>query len=552
MSEHSTHPWSLPFEPTSDQVAAIEAIIEWWTEGDPQRDQVFRLFGYAGTGKTSIAIYLPQILGLHQAGRYRFGAFSGKAVNVLQTKMVRAGKAWQAEVEGLAAAEAAGQVEDLHELVSCVPAEPDKCATLHKLLYGPPIDLKKENARLEELISGLHAAMRQAEAMGRGEAAELSFWSVVVETFRDRGGRNMDLGFGASDWTPQDARDQIKALDEQIRINTQVARARGWLYFAPQEASPLLDVDLLIADEVSMVSDHMAQDILSTGVRVLVLGDPEQLPPISGNGYFVRPSAGQPDAMLQTVTRQAAGSPVLSIATQVRAGVDTATWAEADSVILCWRRATRWGAVKYVRETLLGRPAGVPVPGDKIMVLANNSDIGVFNGQTFVVDEVEMPLGSGPAVHPAHSEPAPWGTGRPIGAEVDPFDTPLQGLVDVFDSGDPDVIRLQVHEEGVPDSSTPLEVYRFGFLGDKEEKDAGAQRLGSRGKIALATFAQAVTVHKAQGSEWGKVLFIDEGRAMFSMEANRGGYDYAERQTRRFRYTAITRARDEIVVVRKS
>lgn len=511
--------WGLPFEPTDDQVAAIEAIIEWWNEGDGSDSQVFRLFGYAGTGKTSIAIYLPHILGV---SRYKFGAFSGKAVNVLQTKMVKAQREYTA---------ALGNDEDAPEPWT-YPATPENCGTLHSLLYGPPIDLKKENARLEEKIDVLRAGIKESDSdviAPTSDVRRLCFEGLSLE----------------------DARNVITSFEEQIAANTRTAKARGWLYFAPQEMSPLNDVDLLIADEVSMVSDTMAQDILSTGVRVLVLGDPEQLPPVRGNGYFVQ---AKPDAMLQTVTRQAAGSPVLSTATQVRAGVDTETWtvpwrsvnhasfADDDAVILCWRRATRWGAVKYVRETLLSRPAGVPVPGDKIMVLANNKDIGVYNGQCFVVDEVEEP----PAMHEWKTAVDSNGT-VPAGLSM-----VVEGDVADYEVYDPDVLRLVVHEEGMPDSSTPLEVYRFGFLGDQEEKDAGAQRLGGRGRIALATFAQAVTVHKAQGSEWGRVLFIDEGRAMFSMEAKRGGYDYADRQTRRFRYTAITRARDEVVIVRKS
>lgn len=528
----SENRWGLPFDPTDDQVAAIEAIIEWWNEGDGSDSQVFRLFGYAGTGKTSIAIYLPHILGV---ARYKFGAFSGKAVNVLQSKMIRATKAYLTSIGDVIPDEVHPDSPGAHAAADalCIPARAENCGTLHSLLYGPPIDLKKENARLQEKAEALRKAIKAADG------------DVIALTDEIR-------WLHLDDLSVSEARAMIGHFEDEIAANTRIAKTRGWLYFAPQEQSPLLDVDLLIADEVSMVSDTMAQDILSTGVRVLVLGDPEQLPPVRGNGYFVQ---AKPDAMLQTVTRQAAGSPVLSTATQVRAGVDTDTWtvpwrsvnhasfADDDAVILCWRRATRWGAVKYVRETLLSRPAGVPVPGDKIMVLANNKDIGVYNGQCFVVDEVEEP----PAVHE-------WKTA------VDKDGTMPAGLasvvegepIDVYDSGDPDVLRLVVHEEGMPDSSTPLEVYRFGFLGDQEEKDAGAQRLGGRGRIALATFAQAVTVHKAQGSEWGRVLFIDEGRAMFSMEAKRGGYDYADRQTRRFRYTAITRARDEVVIVRKS
>src|ERR1035437_1030759 len=43
---------------------------------------------------------------------------------------------------------------------------------------------------------------------------------------------------------------------------------------------------LIIIDEVSMVDSDLGQDLESFGVKILVLGDPAQLPPIKGDGYF--------------------------------------------------------------------------------------------------------------------------------------------------------------------------------------------------------------------------------------------------------------------------
>ena len=74
---------------------------------------------------------------------------------------------------------------------------------------------------------------------------------------------------------------------------------------------------LIIIDECSMVDEEMGKDLLSFGRPVLVLGDPAQLPPVRGGGYF---TARQPDYMLTEVHRQAADSPIIRLATEIREG----------------------------------------------------------------------------------------------------------------------------------------------------------------------------------------------------------------------------------------
>ena len=45
------------FAPSPQQAAAIRAIVEWYS--NPNRTtQVFRMFGYAGSGKSTITRYV--------------------------------------------------------------------------------------------------------------------------------------------------------------------------------------------------------------------------------------------------------------------------------------------------------------------------------------------------------------------------------------------------------------------------------------------------------------------------------------------------------------
>jgi exodeoxyribonuclease-5 len=62
------------------QQEAIDKIVAWFGRRQPQ--QVFRLFGYAGTGKTTLARHIVDQLGV----RALFAAFTGKAAYVLRTK----------------------------------------------------------------------------------------------------------------------------------------------------------------------------------------------------------------------------------------------------------------------------------------------------------------------------------------------------------------------------------------------------------------------------------------------------------------------------------
>jgi len=67
----------MKFSPQQD--AALKAVDQWYRNGDKQ---VFHLFGYAGTGKTTLAKYLAEGIG----DDVLFAAYTGKAAHVLQTK----------------------------------------------------------------------------------------------------------------------------------------------------------------------------------------------------------------------------------------------------------------------------------------------------------------------------------------------------------------------------------------------------------------------------------------------------------------------------------
>ena len=114
---------------------------------------------------------------------------------------------------------------------------------------------------------------------------------------------------------------RAKGCKDASTIHSLIYRSRGedenGPTFALNDDSAAGKSALIIIDECSMVDEEIGRDLLSFGTPVLVLGDPAQLPPIAGGGYF---TAAEPDVMLTEVHRQAADNPIIRMSMIVREG----------------------------------------------------------------------------------------------------------------------------------------------------------------------------------------------------------------------------------------
>src|SRR5687767_15760339 len=68
------------FSPEQD--AALKAVADWLKARPASRTPIFRLFGYAGTGKTTLARHIAEGVD----GKVLFAAFTGKAAQVMRGK----------------------------------------------------------------------------------------------------------------------------------------------------------------------------------------------------------------------------------------------------------------------------------------------------------------------------------------------------------------------------------------------------------------------------------------------------------------------------------
>jgi exodeoxyribonuclease V len=258
---------------------------------------------------------------------------------------------------------------------------------------------------------------------------------------------------------------------------------------------------LFVADECSQIDGKLGRDLLKAGIKVLVTGDPFQLPPVCGDAFF----NGEPDFTLSEIHRQASGSQPLQLATAIREGrrvspvpFDLNHLVDAD-VVICelnrtWRHLNRM--IRIARGIADPRDRDRPQVGDRIVCLRNNRASGVFNGSLWTIRGI---------------------------APVSKRDCAMRLTIE-DDIGS--VTRVVAHEDpfyGVPaaDIGRNFDVFDFGY---------------------------ALTCHKAQGSEWDRVVVVDETDSPgFRFIA--GDVPLPEFR-RRWLYTAVTRAKLQVIVMR--
>jgi len=258
------------------------------------------------------------------------------------------------------------------------------------------------------------------------------------------------------------------------------------------------NVGLIVIDESSMVNDNVAEDVLRLNKPILALGDPAQLPPVAGSGFFSR---GEPDWLLTEIHRQASGSPVIRLATTVRqnrplelgsygdsrvirrADIDE-SWADpASGQILVGKNKTRLMWNKAVRRKRSFE--GDIVQNEKLICLKNNYDYFVWNGCIYSV------------------------------TDISPGTRPNRIFVDVLDD--------------------EKQFYSFEIL-EEDLRGQGAEVTGwERDGCVEVTYGYAITVHKSQGSQWPVVQIVDESSS-FGLHS------------RNHLYTAITRAQEKVTV----
>ncbi|SOC49439.1 exodeoxyribonuclease V alpha subunit [Blastococcus aggregatus] len=282
--------------------------------------------------------------------------------------------------------------------------------------------------------------------------------------------------------------------------------------FARNEEWPL-DADVVVVDEASMLDVELTAALLEAcqdGTHLLLVGDPAQLPSI-GPGHVLGDlidSRAVPVTELTTLYRQAEGGAIARLATGVRGGE---------------------------------LPAVDSPDREVVIVPATGSAEAARRVVQLVTDSIPRALGIEPGavqvVTPVHRGPA--GTielNKALKAVLNPGD----GTVFGFDAGDR-VVATANHLDLEPIG------FANGEVGVVTKAGEGSLNIDfSSGPVTVTGSALsdlrhgwAITVHRAQGSEWPGVVVV--------LPPEAGGM-----LSRPLVYTALTRAQKHLSIVHAS
>ena len=305
-----------------------------------------------------------------------------------------------------------------------------------------------------------------------------------------------------------------------------IPKPNGGFLRIPKEVIPY---KVVIVDEVSMAPKKLMQLLSTHNVYIICLGDPFQLPPVDKNedNHLL----DHPHIFLDEIMRQAQESEIIRLSMQIRhmeeipfsngkevmvlpkqeLNTGMLTWA---SQIIVGTNATRISINNQMRQ-LLGRGES-PEDGDKVICLKNywddlaDNDDPLINGTIGyiykpTIDKIKLPYFTG-------------------GQTIESLNTYLTS------DSDADFGILHLDNKMILTGEKCVD-WKTEYKINRNEK--------TRGLIPKEfTYGYAITGHKSQGSEYPKVLGIED----------RFPFDKTEHA--RWLYTVATRAEEKFVLLR--
>lgn len=300
-----------------------------------------------------------------------------------------------------------------------------------------------------------------------------------------------------------------------------------------------IDYKIVVIDEISMVPQDMVTDLFKYDCFFICLGDPFQLPPIEKDN--ANHLLDKPDVFLDEIMRQAAESEIIRYTLDLRQGKELPfeyegneiriypkselcdgmlTWAD---IILCATNKERKSLNQACRR-LLGLEGEIQ-DGDKVVCTQNDWE---------VMSDTGMALVNGCVGH---------------------IQNPFENFIMI-----PKGLPGKAKKRG-----TKLEIFQGDFISESQDKfpnirmdrqllEQGTKYLDWHTEYYMGKdkihhcilpdyfeFGYALTCWKAQGSQWNKVLVVEENFP----------YVKSKEEHARWLYTALTRAIDKVTLVRR-
>ena len=286
---------------------------------------------------------------------------------------------------------------------------------------------------------------------------------------------------------------------------------------------------IIVVDEISMLPRSLWELLLKHKVYILACGDPFQLPPISANDD--NGVLAHPHIFLDEIMRQARESEIIQATLAIR-NFEPLTHFWGKEVRILPKKDVEIGMYDWADQIIVGTNnlrnrintevrqmcgyGSEPEVGDKVICLRNcwehldasgesalvNGTIGYINSAS--TKEVYYPV---------------WGLKTPV-----------------------PILDMQI--------TTEAEEYFANIWADKTAIESGQKFLTPQQEYKIFinknappapiefNYGYAITCHRAQGSEWGKVLVFEEN------------FPFGREEHARWLYTACTRASEKLILIK--
>lgn len=365
---------------------------------------------------------------------------------------------------------------------------------------------------------------------GYAGAGKTTLVKFIVEALIGLGVNKNKIGYAT--YTGKAAQVLIdKGNKNAVTLHKLLYRARlmpsGHYVFEPKS---VIEYDVVIVDECSMAPASIIKQLAKHKCYCIFCGDPGQLPPVSkdDDNHLL----DHPHVFLDEIMRQAQDSGIIRLSMMIRNGVSIKGFNSEDAKVissshitdeellksdinLCATNVTRNKLNQYIRH-LKGFSGDIPNENEKIVCLHNEWDDISFGGNAL--------------------------TNGCIGYLTNIFESNITYPYWVYKKQTLPVICGDFVTETKDD---------FGalYLDKGIFKDGKTTLLDTdkfkvrKAKLTLPKefdYAYAITVWKAQGSEWGRANILEEN------------FPYSKEEHQKFLYTAVTRANEKVFLYTKN
>jgi len=301
----------------------------------------------------------------------------------------------------------------------------------------------------------------------------------------------------------------------------------GKMFFVRDESNPL-KCDVVIVDEMSMVDVQLLHSLLQAvphGKRLILVGDPDQLPPVGpGFPFSDMLRSGQlPAVRLTEIFRQAQQSLIVMNAHRVNRG-EMPELKTVTSDFFFMRRQSEDAVASLIRDLCTTRlPKNMGIPSDQIQVLSPTRKGGVG---TVALNQMLQA-----ALNPASPEKKERQFGDFIFREGDRVMQIRNNYDIMWKKTDGSAVGTGIFngDVGIITAIEPA-TETLTIVFDDRQADYDFTQLNELEP------AYAMTVHKSQGSEYRAVILTAWNGSPYLL-------------SRSILYTAITRARELLIIV---